>query len=178
MPIFYFLVLLTAFLAEASASNCKPAFIKQIADNGNLIIDESNQVFRVNPGDNFKSTFWFPNSPALFCELPGFEFKGKIVRFFEVINTANNQSVSASLRPLGRCEDDTLSKNIDSGRKLLTTSGSLLDVLPGDNFDSMLWLAGSSLLICAEEIVFQGNKHVIFSVFNLDDGEEVGATKR
>ena len=60
------------------------------------------------------------------------------------------------------CIEDTLKKNIERGRYLLTTSGKLYDVLAGDNFNAMLWLSYSNLVICGpKEIIYKETNRII-----------------
>ena len=74
------------------------------------------------------------------------------------------------------CIEDSLSKNIDSGKHLLTNSGDLYDVLLGDNFDAMLWLPTSSLTICGpRHLAYKGKTFQLYKIINTDDGESVDA---
>jgi hypothetical protein len=74
------------------------------------------------------------------------------------------------------CIEDSLRKNIDSGRHLLTNSGDLYDVLAGDNIDAMLWLPTSSLTICGpRRLSYKGKTFQLYKIINTDDGESVDA---
>jgi len=76
------------------------------------------------------------------------------------------------------CVDDMLRENIDSGRMLLLSSGTLMKVLPGDNIDSMLWLPISSLLVCGPDSIQAGGKsYQVYKIINTDDGESVSALR-
>jgi len=75
------------------------------------------------------------------------------------------------------CFKDTLKKNIERGRYLLTTSGVMYDVLAGDNFDSMFWISFSDLYICGpNEFEHNGKIYKLYEIINIDDGEKITAT--
>mgnify|MGYP000185622464 CR=1 FL=1 len=75
------------------------------------------------------------------------------------------------------CFEDTLKKNIERGKLLLTTSGKLYQVLPPDYFDSMYWMSYQSLMICPKFKMndMYGKLIQVFDIININDGKKVTA---
>ena len=75
------------------------------------------------------------------------------------------------------CWDDTIRTVASSGEVIVMQSGSVFEVLPGDNIDAALWLPITSVTICERTITVKGKLVVYYDIINHDDREKVGAIK-
>jgi hypothetical protein len=75
------------------------------------------------------------------------------------------------------CDKDSLSDKSNDGDILMTLSGHVYRVLPGDEIDSALWLPPSEVLVCHKSLMVKGKPVSFVEIINLDEhGEKVGAT--
>lgn len=73
------------------------------------------------------------------------------------------------------CKQDTLIEN-SQGELLQTLSGEIYETLGGESLTAYLWLPMSNLMICGpQHFDYKGITYNIFSLKNIDQGEEVSA---
>ena len=70
------------------------------------------------------------------------------------------------------CVDDTLKKNVQTGKYLFTVSNKLYRNMVLDRLDAALWLPYESLKICHVFYVdgLDGKPMGVFDIINIDDG--------
>jgi hypothetical protein len=77
-----------------------------------------------------------------------------------------------------KCIDDTLETVSNNGDILIMMSGSVYQVLPGDDIDSALWLPSADVLICEAPLLVRGRYVMIYDIINTEEqGEKVGAER-
>ena len=88
-------------------------------------------------------------------------------------------SVTLTHDALGKsCEKEMLETVSSEGDILVMLSGSVYEVMGGDEIDSALWLPPSDVLICTETVTYKGKPLTMTEIINLDEnGEKVSVTK-
>lgn len=76
------------------------------------------------------------------------------------------------------CDNDDLESKSDDGSYLIMSSGSVFEVLPGDEIDSQLWLPPADVVICSRPVTVQGHQYLVYDIINKDENEKVSALKR
>jgi hypothetical protein len=79
----------------------------------------------------------------------------------------------------GACNQDTINLVTSSGEVLITVSGQMYHVLPGDDFYSEVWLPAETIVICEDALVwFEGAPRMVYAIVNKDEkNEHVSAFK-
>jgi hypothetical protein len=72
-------------------------------------------------------------------------------------------------------DEDSIKSVTDDGEIIVTLSGHVYQVLPGDNITSMLWLPASGVMICVRSINVRGRNMIYHEIINTDDKGKVGA---
>ena len=74
------------------------------------------------------------------------------------------------------CIDDSIREVSESGEIVMMLSGSVYEVLAGDEIDSMLWLPAEDVLICETTTSYQGRTYIFYQIINTAErGEKVSA---
>jgi hypothetical protein len=74
---------------------------------------------------------------------------------------------------LGACDTDVIEVVASAGEILITSSGQMYHVLPGDDFYSMVWLPTEEIIVCDDDVVgFDGESRTIYAVINKDENAE------
>jgi hypothetical protein len=74
---------------------------------------------------------------------------------------------------LAACNTDVLSLVASDGEILITQSGQMYHVLPGDDFYSAIWLPTEEIIICDDDLVwFQGESRAVYAIINKDENRE------
>ena len=74
---------------------------------------------------------------------------------------------------LGACDTDVIKLVASDGEILITESGQMYHVLPGDDFYSAIWLPTGEIIICDDDVVwFEGESRAIYAIINKDENSE------
>ncbi|TAL52847.1 hypothetical protein [Pandoraea sp.] len=76
------------------------------------------------------------------------------------------------------CDNDDLESKSDDGSYLIMSSGSVYEVLPGDEIESELWLPPADVVMCSRSVTVQGHQYLVYDIINKDENEKVSAMKR
>jgi len=66
-----------------------------------------------------------------------------------------------------------LTDKSDDGTILKFSDGSVFDVVPPDQIDTMLWLPGSDCEIFQRSRIIKGQVRIFYEILNMDDGERI-----
>ena len=73
----------------------------------------------------------------------------------------------------GGCNEDTINVVASDGEVLMTVSGQMYHVLPGDDFYSEVWLPAEAIVICEDALVwFEGEPRMIYAIVNKNENNE------
>jgi hypothetical protein len=75
------------------------------------------------------------------------------------------------------CQDAFVKGVTGDGEILVTLSGAVYRVFPGDTIYSFLWLPATALVICERTGNIKGRNVRYYEIINRDDGEKVLATR-
>ena len=70
--------------------------------------------------------------------------------------------VAVSRAVAKNCIDDSIREVSESGEIVTMLSGSVYEVLAGDEIDSMLWLPAEDVLICETTTSYQGRTYIFY----------------
>src|SRR5262245_52249360 len=77
---------------------------------------------------------------------------------------------SAASPVFGACTSDAIDVMASDGEILITASGQMYHVLPGDDFYSLLWLPTEKIIICGDGVMTSpGGSHAVYAIINLDE---------
>jgi len=91
------LVILNVFVSFGiKAADCDEDSIRKVSADGDIIVMMSGHVYSVLPGDEIDSMLWLPAEDVLICAR-SMEVKGKVLTYYEIINTDEAEKVGATL---------------------------------------------------------------------------------
>jgi hypothetical protein len=71
------------------------------------------------------------------------------------------------------CKTDVIAVVASDGEILITVSGQMYHVLPGDDFYSAVWLPTQTIIVCDDDVVtFDGGSRAIYAIINKDENNE------
>ncbi len=74
---------------------------------------------------------------------------------------------------LAACDTDVIEVVTSDGAILITVSGQMYHVLPGDDFYSAVWLPTEEIIICDDDVVrFEGESRALYAIINKDENSE------
>ena len=80
---------------------------------------------------------------------------------------------------LGACNSDRIDVVASDGQILITASGQMYHVLPGDDFYAMIWLPAEKIVVCSDGVMkVPGESYAVYAIINMDENREhVAAVK-
>lgn len=92
--VFISIVLIHSTHNASQAGDCVEDSLKT-NQNGEMLATLSGDVFQTLAGDNIDAMLWLPHTDLLICGPQTFSYKGKAYELYEIINTEDNEKVSA-----------------------------------------------------------------------------------
>jgi hypothetical protein len=89
-------ILTTVVLVNAKSATCDEDSIKNVTDDGEIIVMLSGHVYQVLPGDNIDSMLWLPASDVMIC-IRSINVRGRNMIYYDIINTDDKEKVGALL---------------------------------------------------------------------------------
>ena len=87
-------IIVASLILTGSAWGCDDDTIRDVADDGRILVMQSGAVFEVLAGDEIDSALWLPISDVVICS-KAISYQARRYVIYEIINTDDHERVSA-----------------------------------------------------------------------------------
>lgn len=94
-PILAALMVMTLLLSSAQAA-CEKTSIDDNLEHGKILKMTNGGVYEVNGEDRNKTMDWLPTTDMMICQRPQRDYFGRTFFYYELINTDDEESASAT----------------------------------------------------------------------------------